>query len=495
MHLLAATAGSVDDGKDPVDLGQTPADVVFISAADTELAALSTARSDMSDPPSLRLASMMHLSHPMSVDLHINDCASKSKIVVARILGGAGYWKYGIEQYAARLGSAGIKFVALPGDDKPDEELWKFSTINRSDWESLWAYMVEGGPENSRNFLLYIQAIIGSKNKPESAKPLLKAGLYWPAVGITDMRTIKDKWANDAPIVPIIFYRALVQGAGLHPINRMIKALLRIGLNPLPVFVASLKDPISVATLDQLFQSTAPDVILNCTSFAVGNPHGDGSPDNPLTLPSTLKAPIFQVVLSASTEQDWEEGLNGLSARDIAMNVALPEVDGRILSRAVSFKGEAFFDEATECPIATYKARGDRISFVATLASNWAKLRRTAASERQVALVLANYPNKDGRLANGVGLDTPASAVYVIRLLQEAGYDVEALPADSADLMARIMAGPTNWLTDRAERSGGETLPLVDYLAQYQALPYALRARIEERWGDPRVDPFFEPNN
>ena len=196
----------------------------------------------------------------------------------------------------------------------------------------------------------------------------------------------------------------------------MVKAMLRSGINPLPVFVASLKDPISVATLDQLFRSAAPAVILNCTSFAVGNPHGDGSPDNPLTLPSACKAPVFQVVLSASTEKDWESGLNGLSARDIAMNVALPEVDGRILSRAVSFKGEAFFDEATECPIATYKARGDRISFVAALTSNWAKLRRTSASERQVALVLANYPNKDGRLANGVGLDTPESAIYILKL-------------------------------------------------------------------------------
>jgi cobaltochelatase CobN len=226
----------------------------------------------------------------------------------------------------------------------------------------------------------------------------------------------------------------------------------------------------------------------------VGNPHGDGSPDNPLTLPSAFKAPIFQVVLSGSTEQNWEEGLSGLSARDIAMNVALPEVDGRILSRAVSFKGEAFFDEATECPIATYKARGDRISFVANLAFNWTNLRRTAASERQVALVVANYPNKDGRLANGVGLDTPASAIYVLRHMQQAGYDVQDLPVDSADLMAQVMAGPTNWLTNRADRIGGETLSLAHYLEQYQSLPYALRTRIEERWGGPRADPFFEPD-
>ena len=494
MHLLAATPGSVDDGKEPIDLGQTPADVVFISAADTELAALSTARSEMSDPPGLRLASMLHLQHPMSVDLHIDACASKAKLVVARVLGGAGYWKYGFEQYAARLFNAGVAFAALPGDDKPDPELRLFSTVSDADYDALWAYLVEGGPKNSVNFLHYCSAIISLRDVPQAAQPLLRAGVYWPGAGVSNITAARAEWTEGASVVPLIFYRALVQGAGLNPINRMVKALLRAGLNPLPVFVASLKDPISVAMLDQLFKSTAPDVILNCTSFAVGNPHGDGSPDNPLTLSSALKAPIFQVVLSASTEQDWEEGLNGLSARDIAMNVALPEVDGRILSRAVSFKGEAFFDVATECPIATYKARGDRISFVATLVSNWANLRRTSASKRQVALVLANYPNKDGRLANGVGLDTPASAVHVLKLLQEAGYDVQGLPLDSADLMAKILAGPTNWLTDRADRSGGETLSLANYLTQYQALPYALRTRIEERWGDPRADPFFEPD-
>ena len=133
MHLLAATPGSVDDGKEPVDLGQTPAEVIFISAADTELAALSTARSEMSDPPSLRLANMMHLQHPMSVDLHIESCASKAKLVVVRVLGGASYWKYGFEQYAARLIDAGVAFAALPGDDKPDRELRQFSTIPDED--------------------------------------------------------------------------------------------------------------------------------------------------------------------------------------------------------------------------------------------------------------------------------------------------------------------------------------------------------------------------
>ena len=495
MHLLAAAAGSVDEGQEPVDLGQSPADIVFISAADTELAALATARSEMAQPPELRLASMMHLQHPMSVDLHIDACASEAKLVVARVLGGASYWKYGFEQYAARLADAGVAFAALPGDDKPDPDLRLFSTISDQDYDALWAYLVEGGPKNAVNFLSYCQYMIAQAPAPQAAEPLLRAGVYWPGDGISDLSAAQANWTQDAPIVPVIFYRALVQGAGLNPINRMVKALRLAGLNPLPIFVASLKDPISVATLDQLFQAAPPAVILNCTSFAVGNPHGDSSPKNPLTGVSARQAPVLQVVLAASTEASWEEGLNGLSARDIAMNVALPEVDGRILSRAISFKGEAFFDEATECPIATYKARGDRVTFVAALAANWASLRRTAPAQRQVALILANYPNKDGRLANGVGLDSPASAVHALALLQQAGYGVKNAPETSAELMEQIMAGPTNWLTDRATRTGGVLLPIADYMAHYQTLPYELRAQLEERWSAPESDPFFDPKD
>ncbi|MGO4914309.1 cobaltochelatase subunit CobN [Pseudogemmobacter sp. W21_MBD1_M6] len=494
MHLLAATPGSIDDGNAPFDLGQTPADVVFISAADTELAALSEARSEMSGAPGLRLANLTHLTHPMSVDLHLEHCATKSRLVIARVLGGAGYWKYGLEQYAAHLHAAGVPFAALPGDDKPDDDLRRLSTVADADYDALWAYMVEGGPRNAAGFLGYTRAMLDGTQKPAAASPLLRAGVYWPGAGLSGLSTAQAEWTAGQPVVPLIFYRALVQGAGLNPINRLTKSLLRAGLNPLPVFVASLKDPVSVATLDHLFRAAAPAVILNCTSFAVGSPHaGDDSPANPLTMPSANAAPVFQVILAGSSESAWNEGLSGLSARDIAMNVALPEVDGRILSRAVSFKDEAYFDEATECPIAAYRARGDRIDFVTQLTANWASLRQTQAADRKVALILANYPNKDGRLANGVGLDTPAATVHVLHLLAQNGYTVANPPADSDALMAQVMAGPTNWLTDRAMREGGERLALADYLASYSALPYATRQRIEDRWGRPETDPFFVP--
>lgn len=487
MHLLAATPGNIDD-KEPVDLGQTPADVVVISAADTELAALSEARAEMAEAPSLRLASMMNLMHPMSVDLHLDDCATKSRIVIARVLGGAGYWKYGLEQYAARLHEAGIPFAALPGDDKPDAELRDISTIRGADYDALWSYLVEGGPQNAVNFLAYAKSLIDGGEKPAAASPLLRAGIYWPGLGISNLTDLKASWTPDAPVVPIVFYRALVQGAGLNPINRLTKSLMRAGLNPMPIFVASLKDPVSVATLEQLFTSCPPEVILNCTSFAVGSPHADEFAPNPLAASFANDAPVFQVVLSGGSEEAWADGLTGLSARDIAMNVALPEVDGRILSRAISFKGQAYFDEATQCPVAAYQARGDRIDFVTQLASNWTNLRRTAPKDRKIGIVLANYPNKDGRLANGVGLDTPAGTTHTLALLAAARYQTET--PDSRALMDRITAGPTNWLTDRADKTGGEVLSLSDYLSHFNALPWDVKQRITDRWGTPESDPF-----
>ena len=496
MHLLAAQPGSIDDGTEPVDLGQSPADVVFISAADTELAALSEARAELADhAPSLRLANLIHLKHPMSVDLHIQNCAAKSRLVIVRVLGGVGYWPYGFKQYAIELGKAGVPFAALPGDDRIDDELWRLSTVRRTDWENLWAYLVEGGAENAANFLRYSRWMLDNKDRqPPAARPLLRAGVYWPGSGVADLGTAQENWLRDAPVVPLVFYRALVQGAGLNPINRMVKALLRRGLNPLPVFVASLKDPLSVATLQGLFEAAPPDVILNFTAFATGSAqqgeHSKGG-SNPFGMPAARGAPVFQVVLSGSSEAAWNDGLSGLSARDIAMNVALPEVDGRVLSRAVSFKGEAFFDDATQCPIATYRARGDRIDFVADLTANWSRLRRTNNADKRVGLILANYPNKDGRLANGVGLDTPAATVHVLKLLKSEGFATKNLPRDSAALMREILAGPTNWLTDRVQKEGGQRLSLTDYISAYEALPFTLRQKIENRWGQPQDDPFF----
>ena len=213
-------------------------------------------------------------------------------------------------------------------------------------------------------------------------------------------------------------------------------------------------------------------------------------------MPGRLPAcdcPVLQVIFAGSDAASWRDGTQGLPARDIAMNVALPEVDGRILSRAVSFKGVARRDPLTETDIVAYEPDADRIAFVAELAANWVRLRRTPAAERRIALVLANYPNRDGRIGNGVGLDTPASAIAVLRALATAGYRVADIPEDGNALVARLIAGPTNDIGALAARRIDETFARSDYSWFFASLPAAAQERISGRWGTPERDPFFLP--
>jgi cobaltochelatase CobN len=152
----------------------------------------------------------------------------------------------------------------------------------------------------------------------------------------------------------------------------------------------------------------------------------------------------LQVVLSSGTIEDWRNGTTGLSPRDLAMQVALPEVDGRIMTRAISFKAAGRYDEATQCNIVEPQPEPGRVAFVADLAANWMNLRRKPAAERKIAIILANYPNRDGRIGNGVGLDTPAGVVEALKAMKAAGYEVSDIPENGDALITRLLAGPTN---------------------------------------------------
>jgi cobaltochelatase CobN len=482
MHLLAAKPGAILDGSEAVDLRQTPGEILFLSAADTELAALAAGQAAAGPgAPSLRLANLMALAHNLSVDRYVESVVSGARLVVVRLLGGVRYWPYGIESIAALCRARGIALAALPGDDQPDPELAALSTLPADAAHRLWRYCVEGGAENMAGLLAYAAALVGREAAWREPVAVPRAGLYAPGrPGAALAGLLGD--GRQRPAALIVFYRALVQSGATAPVDALAAALEAAGLRAVPLFVASLKDGAAVRLIGEAIAAAAPAVILNATAFAVGQPGGGGDA-SPF---AAADCPVLQVVLSGGDEAAWRAGSQGLSARDIAMHVALPEVDGRILTRAVSFKAEARFDAATECAILDHRPVPDRVAFVAALAAAWARLRGAAPAGRRVALVLANYPNRDGRIGNGVGLDTPAAAVEVMRALAGAGYDAGALPADGAALLDRLLAGTTN----AARRRGGVTWPLAEYRAFLAELPESVRSAVEGRWGPPERDPF-----
>ncbi len=482
MHLLAATPGIISDGTEAVDLGQTPAEVVLLSAADSELACLAEAKAAVPGF-TLRLANLMQLAHNLSVDLYVERVIRHARLVVVRLLGGRAYWPYGIEQIAAACRQEGIALAVLPGDDQPDAELSAWGTLPTEATHRLWQYLVQGGRGNAEQLLRYAASLIGGDEDWLEPAPLPPAGLYPPGLTLDELRA---GWKEGAPIAALTVYRALVQAGNTTALDALIAAARARGLNPLPLFVASLKDPISAALVEEVLAACPPDVVLNATGFAVATP--GKAVDGPF---AAADCPVLQVIFAGGGEAVWRSGSNGLSARDIAMNVALPEVDGRIIGRAVSFKAAARRDAETQCDIVSYVPVADRVAFMAELAAGWAELRRAPAVERRVALVLANYPNRDGRLGNGVGLDTPAATAQVLQALAEAGYRLDQVPADGAQLMAMVQAGATNDLAARPRREVRETLSLPEYYAFFHSLPPAVQQAVTARWGQPEADPHF----
>ncbi len=490
MHLLNIQDGAVSDGSEAVDLGQTPADLVVLSAADTDLVGLDAAKVAAGDAlPSLRLANYLNLKHNLSVDLYINTVISKAKLVIVRLLGGKAYWPYGVSEIAQTARQLGIAVAFVPGDGPEDPELEALSTVDTATLARLRAYLDHGGPANFAAFLASAAQIAGfDRIKPAPPAPVPGTGYYWQG---GQEKSLADCLAKttlpaDAPSALIIFYRAFHLASATQAIDALVEASVAAGLRAVPIYVQSLKDDVSAALLESTIAELAPDIVINLTGFAVSRPGERRTP----SILEAADAPILQAVAASDPQSAWAESLRGLSARDTAMNVALPEVDGRLLTRAFAFRQPGDTNALTQHAPLQHVPDTERCRFIADQAAAWCKLRQTPASERHIALILANYPNRDGRLANGVGLDTPASVLTVMRALETAGYGVEDIPETSDALMQGLSAGPTN---DRSQdRDGGVCLPRETYEAFFQALPEAVQSAVTERWGPLEDDPFFE---
>uniref|UniRef100_UPI0035CB9750 cobaltochelatase subunit CobN n=1 Tax=uncultured Sphingomonas sp. TaxID=158754 RepID=UPI0035CB9750 len=489
MHLLAATPGTVSNGDEAIDLDQSPGDIVILTVADSDLACFARAAeligAGENGRPSVRLANLLQLKHPYSVDLYVEKVIAHARFVCVALLGGKSYWPYGIDEIATIARARGIAFAAVADGREPDPALDAASTVSREVTDRLREYLRQGGVANATGFLKTAAHLIGRPiGAADDPVPLADAGLYVPRIERPTLADARAGWIVGQPVALLVFYRALVAAGTLDAADAMIAALRAQGLNVVAAHVRSLRERYAIDWLGGVIDGIAPDVIVNATAFAASSP-GDNRVAGVL---ERADCPILQAAFAGVEEADWAGSARGLGPRDLAMNVALPEVDGRIFTRAVAFKAAERFDARTECGIVVPRVVADRVAFVAALAGNWARLRKTPVAERRVGLVLANYPNRDGRIGNGVGLDTPASAAAILGALGDTGYDVGAAPRDGATLMATMLAGRTNDLGSVGRAR--ETLSLADYAAAFAALPASTRTAMTERWGEPAADPF-----
>jgi cobaltochelatase CobN len=473
MHLLATKAITLDEADQAVDLGQTPAEVVVLSFSDSDLSAAAAAwQRKSAELPTLRLASLKRLKHPLSIDLYVESVAQNARAVIVRCLGGLDYWRYGFERLAGAAREKGFLLVALPGDDRPDGRLTALSTANSEAVALLDRYFREGGTDNVGSALGYVAHLLG--RQAEWSEPR-RMGAAVGVMASGEMASLGDlaRLTSDLPVALVVFYRASLLAADTKPITALMDSLAREGLDPLAVAVTSLKDSAAVSEIQSLIAARRPAIILNATAFSALR-------EDDTTVLDAADVPVLQVVMAGASREAWEASPRGLGPSDIAMNVVLPELDGRLLTRAISFKAEAAVDARVEYASARHEPAPNRIDYVARLAAAWVRLGQKARGERRLALMLSDYPQRGGRTGYAVGLDTPASVEQMLGLLAAQGYDIAGLSVSAADLGPLLAGeGPT------------VDVPLVLYRRWLAMLPESVQAQIKEAWGEPEADPAF----
>lgn len=463
MHVVFRESHGLEETETPFDLGQDPADLVVLSLSDSDLGAFAAGFERMRrvgdiTHPTLRLANIVALKHPVSVDTYAERTLSGAKAVLVRLIGGEAYWPYGLATLQDLARRNGTALAILPADGRPDPRLDQLSTLPVSTLRRLQALCDEGGAVAAHAALaqlalaagIYVAPVAGDKTVPQM-------GFYDPDKGVIPAPDAEN------PVL-VTFYRSYLTAGDTDPVDALIHALRAEGFTAYGAFAASLKAPGVAAWLTAHLTAHRPVAILNATAFSARADDGSTPFD-------AATCPVFQTALSTARRRDWLESDRGLSPADLAMHVVLPEVDGRLLVGLISHKSPGKRHPELQFTRFAHRADPGRIKAVVQRVKYWHRLAATPAADRHLAVILSTYPGRAHQMAHAVGLDALASTEALLKTLAAEGYTTtEGAPLPQA------LAETLSW-------------PLSDYLTALDTLPEALRRDLAQAWGDPAADP------
>ncbi|MBV1927307.1 MAG: cobaltochelatase subunit CobN, partial [Rhodobacteraceae bacterium] len=467
MHVVFRESHGLDETDTPTDLQQTSADLVVLSFSDSDLGAFAAgwhrARDNGTDLPTLRLANLAALKHPLSVDTYIEQTLDGAKGILIRLIGGVPYWSYGLQQVEVLARAKGIALAVIPADGRVDTRLDEISTLPVSTLRRLTYLSDEGGAIAAQAALAQLTLAAGLyASVVPGAKALPAFGMWTPEQGVIAPAEAFPDSPLPLPRILIAFYRAYLSAADLHPIKALFTAFRARGFDVAGIFAPSLKAAEATDWLAEQLRAMKPAAVVNATAFSGKGDDGTSPLDH-------ADVPVFQVALATSDETAWAKAERGLSPADLAMHVVLPEVDGRIFAGVISFKEPGQRDPDLQFSHNVHRAHPDRINAVADRVRRWVDLAQT---NKPPALILSTYPGKDWQMAHAVGLDALASADAMLHDLGANGWDTQpGLPLENA-----LKAETLTW-------------SLADYTAALVRLPQSLQDDLATVWGDPLSDP------
>ncbi|MCI2419149.1 cobaltochelatase subunit CobN [Saccharopolyspora sp. K220] len=437
--------------------------VLLLSTADTDLLAARAADADYRVANPARVAAE-----------EVPQLLTGVDVVVVRLLGGRRAWSEGLDAVLA----AGIPTVALGGEATPDAELMALSTVPTGVTTQALAYLVEGGPGNLAQLARFLSDTVLLTGEGFAAPEKT------PEFGRHGVRPHDPS----RPTVGIVFYRAHALAGNTAFVDSLADQVESAGANAVPVFCGSLRGLSDAAGLRALLSDCDALVatVLAAGGAVAAEASAGGDEDSwDAGALAELDIPVLQGLCLTTSRAVWEASDAALSPMDAAMQVAVPEFDGRLISVPFSFK------ENGPDGIPVYVADPERARRVAGTAVSLARLRHVGNEDKRLGVVLSSYPTKHSRVGNAVGLDTPASAVVLLRELAAIGYDLGGLDVSGLDgdrLIHRLIAAgghDVEWLTEDQMSQAAITVPATRYREWFDALPESLRAAMTEHWGEP----------
>ncbi|NUR59214.1 MAG: cobaltochelatase subunit CobN [Catenulispora sp.] len=439
-----------------------PARVLLLSTADTELLA-----AHASGAP-------YRTANPARLDADtLAPLLRDADIAVLRLLGGHRPWRWLVDAVAA----VGVPAVVLGGEPVPDAELMALSTVPAGVAAEALNYLTAGGPANLTQLANFLtDTVLGGGEGFE-------APVATPEFGVHGDRPAD----GSRPTVGVVFYRAHELSGNTGFVDTLAGALEARGANALPVYCGSLRglsDAAGAGLVELLGRCDALVVTVLAGGGATAADASAGGDEDAWDVGAlaALDIPVIQGLCLTSSRAAWQDSDAALTPMDAAMQVAIPEFDGRLIAVPFSFK------EQGEADIPVYVADPERAARLAGIAYRHAALRAIPNPDKKVALILSSYPTKHSRIGNAVGLDTPASAVRLLTALRSAGYTVGDFPEDGDELIHRLIAAgghDVEWLTEDQLANAPARVPLREYEAWFAKLPADLREGIRRHWGEP----------
>ncbi|MDP6497778.1 MAG: cobaltochelatase subunit CobN [Dehalococcoidia bacterium] len=482
--------------------------ILFVTTADTDLLTADRALEGLpADFPEVKAFNPANLFGE-GEQQQILDAAAQADVVVLRLLGGKRAMPKTFDPLVRLCHEKRTPLIACPGHQEWDQELVTACNVSPSEVDAVFSYLIRGGVTNFQNMFLFLSdSYLGSEHGHEAPSEVSWEGVYHQSEpdGMDVQDFIERRFQAGRPNIAILFYRAHWMSGNLRTVDALVNRLEELGANVLPVYSFSLKhNPEGDGQANRTFTEILCDPDGQARVHCIINTMGMSMTDlregvaTFATGPQVdhldkLNVPIIQGIFSTGNEADWEASSLGLGPVDTAMSVALPEFDGRIITVPISFKEEVASEvngrnEKMDARLQRNLPQLDRIDFLARLSVKWAALRLKPNSEKRVAIILSNYPTKDARVGNAVGLDTPASVINVLNAMKDGGYQVTDIPADGDELVHRIIercSNDTDTLTEEQLRLAAGHVSGKQYSEWFATFPKQVQTELRAAWGEP----------